>query len=197
MFDKVGTSNLPVGIVSHRVECRKFLERFLLRMRRLLPTLRKRKCCLTCCEWQELVGQRPAGSGKIHLGEVDHQIDRARATNPCLVVKPHTAGDNDVVEIALSAKRRAFAFGLETIAIQHVTERNVAHLIGEFGGCHLLIGHPTARRASLKVALTSSGEGQSDSVASLINSSSLEAFNFGGGSSGVKPSLAWCSTSSA
>ena len=61
---------------------------------------------------QELVGQRPAGSGKIHLGEVDHQIDRARATNPCLVVKPHTAGDNDVVEIVLSAKRRAFAFGL-------------------------------------------------------------------------------------
>ena len=60
-----------------------------------------------------------------------------------------------------------------------------------------LIGDPMERRASLKAALTSSGDGQSDKVTGSQNSSSLEAFGFGGGSSGVKPSLVWCSTSSA
>ena len=92
---------------------------------------------------------------------MDHQIDRAGATNPCLVVKPLAAGDHDVVEIALRAKCRAFSLGLETIAFQHFTERNATHLIGESGDFHLLTGHPIARRASLKVALTSSGKGHS------------------------------------
>ena len=175
LFDKIGTGNRPVGIVPYRVDCRKFLERFLSGCGGSCQRLGKERRRLTCCEWKELVGQRTAGRGKIHPGEVDHQIDRACATNPCLVVKPPAAGDNDVVEIALCAKRRAFGLGLETIPFEHFTERNVAHLIGEFGDFHLLIGHPIARRASLKVALTSSGEGQSDGVAGSPNFSSLEA----------------------
>ena len=56
LFDGVGSGDRPVGIVSHRVACREFLKGFLLGIRRLLPTLRQRKCCLTCCEWHELVG---------------------------------------------------------------------------------------------------------------------------------------------
>jgi uncharacterized membrane protein YgcG len=120
---------------------------------------------------------------------VNHQINRACATNPGLVVEPPTAGDNDVVVLALCAERSAFGLGLEAIPLQHFPERNVARLVCEFGDFHLLIGHPMERRASLKVALTSSGEGQSDTVAGSQNSSSLEAFGFGGGSSGVKPSL--------
>jgi hypothetical protein len=38
-------------------------------------------------------------------------------------------------------------------------------VVGEFGDFHDLIGHPIERRASLKFALTSSGEGQSDKAA--------------------------------
>src|SRR4029077_7095453 len=94
-------------------------------------------------------------------------------------------------------ERRAFGLGLETVPLQYFTERNVAHLVGEFRDSHLLIGHPMERRTSSKGALTSSGEGQSDNVAGSPNFSSLEALCFGGGSSGVKPSLVWCSTSSA
>ena len=78
-------------------------------------------------------------------------------------------------------ERRAFGLGLETIPFQHFTERNVAHLVGEYGDFHPLIGHPIERRTSLKVALTSSGEGQSDNAAGSPNSSSLEAFSFAGG----------------
>ena len=109
--------------------------------------------------------------------------------NPCLVVKPLAAGDYDVVEIAFDAECRAFGLGLETVALQHFAERDVTYLIAESGDFHLLTGHPIARRASLKVALTSSGGGHSVGFASRGNSSSLGAFGFCGGSSGVKPSL--------
>ena len=80
--------------------------------------------------------------------------------------------------LALRAERRAFGPDLKAVMLQHITERNAAHLVGKFRDFHLLIGHPMERRTSLKVALTSSGEGQSDSVAGSTHSSSLGAFNF-------------------
>jgi hypothetical protein len=125
------------------------------------------------------------------------QVNCSAPTNIGFVVEPPAAGNNDVMLLGLRAERRAFGLGLKAVTLQDIAKRNVADLVGEFGDFHLLIGHPMERRASLKVALTSSGEGQSDKMAGSPNLSSLEAFSFGGGSSGVKPSLVWCSTSSA
>ena len=51
------------------------------------------------------------------LHTCSNQINCACATNPWLVVKPHAAGGNDVVEIALCPQRRAFGLGLEAIVI--------------------------------------------------------------------------------
>ena len=197
LLDQIRAGDRPFRVIPYSVDCRQLLEGFLLLMQELPRAFRKRKCSLTVCEWPELIGQGSACRGEIHLGDVDHQINRACATNPGLVVEPPAAGDNDVVVLVPRAERRAFGLGLETIPFQHFTERNVAHLVGEYGDFHPLIGHPIERRTSLKVALTSSGEGQSDNAAGSPNSSSLEAFSFAGGSSGVKPSLVWCPTSSA
>ena len=67
LFNQVGSGNRPVGILSHRVDCREFLEGFLLGMRGLLPTLRKRKRCPARCKRQKLIGQGSAGRRKITL----------------------------------------------------------------------------------------------------------------------------------
>jgi hypothetical protein len=46
-LDKIGAGYWPPGFIPYGVDRRQFLKGFLLRMRDLLPTLRKRKCCLT------------------------------------------------------------------------------------------------------------------------------------------------------
>jgi hypothetical protein len=80
--------------------------------------------------------------------------------------------------------------------LQHIAKRNVSDLVCEFRDFHPLIGHPNEQRSSLKVLLTSSGEGQSGNALESWDSSFLGALGLGGGSSGVNPRAAWWAESS-
>jgi hypothetical protein len=75
--------------------------------------------------------------------------------------------------------------------LQHIAKRNASHFVGKAIDFHLLIGHPSERRSSLNVLLTSSGEGQLENAVESRHSSFLGALGLGGGSSGVNPRAAW------
>ena len=190
LFNEVGSGNRPVGILPHRVDCGQFLKGFPFRVRGLLPAPRKRKRCLARCERQKLVRQRSAGRREIHLGDVDNQINGTATAHSCLVVEPPVACDDDVVMLALRAERRAFGASPQTRnapAHRGAECRGLGRQAQRFSS---LIGHPNERRSSLKVFLTSSGEGQSEDSVELQHSSFLGGLGLGGGSSGVNPSAA-------
>ena len=77
---------------------------------------------------------------------------------------------------------------VESVMREHVSKRRVSNLISELGKVHGLIGNPIERRSSLNVALTSSGDGQSEDGSFVFLAGGGGAAR--GGSSGVKPSLA-------
>ena len=77
---------------------------------------------------------------------------------------------------------------VESVMREHVSKRCLADLISELGKVHGLIGNPRDRRSSLNVALTSSGDGQSEDGSFVFLAGGGGAAR--GGSSGVKPSFA-------
>ena len=137
LFNKVGTRYRPIGIVPHRVECRQFLQGFLLGILGLLPTLRKRKRCLTCCKWKKIIGQASARCGNIDLGKMDNQINCTAPAYSCFVIEPPAARNDDVVMLVLRTERRTFRPNLKSVMLQHIAERNAANLVGKLRDFHL------------------------------------------------------------
>ena len=116
------------------------------------------------------------------------QVNRAASSNVGLIVEPSASCNHDVVPFGLRAECRSLALHVESVMRENVSERRVSNLISELGKVHGLIGNPIERRSSLNVALTSSGEGQSEDGSFVFLAGGGGAAR--GGSSGVKPSLA-------
>jgi hypothetical protein len=96
-----------------------------------------------------------------------------------------TARNDYIVILALCTKRSPLRLNLKAIMIEYVAKRNASDLVGKIRDIHLLIGHPNERRSSLKVLLTSSGEGHSVHGIVSVDSCFLRVRDPGGGLSGV------------